>query len=197
MGAKVKISDTCTMNQFVVRRAEPNDYKAVAEISRKTFYESWRYLYSEEDLQIYMAEVFSEEQIKKDLEAITNIFLLAETDEKIIGYTKLCTDSILSGDNLADWMLILLKEFSRSKAMEMERLYVLKEYHKQKAGKQLMDESISIARKQDFDWLWLGVSPDNLKAMAFYKSYGFIQVGTKPYKIGNTVDFDYLMKLRI
>jgi len=197
LAAKVKFPDNCKMNYITFRRSKPEEYKAVAEISRKTFYESWRHMYSEEDMQIYMAEVFSEEQIKKDLETSANIFLLVETDEKIIGYTKLCTDSIALGNDLADWMLTLQKEFTGSKAMEMERLYVLKEYHNKKAGKKLMDESIRIAKEQKFNWLWLGVSPENLKAMKFYKSYGFVQFGTKPYRIGNTLDYDCMMKLQI
>ena len=182
---KVIFSDNCSVNHsIIIRKAKETDYKTVADIGRATFYETWRAVNTEDDMQVYMAEAFNEQQIGKDIEDASNTFLLAELNGQTIGYAKLRADR---GHN----------EFKGSRAMEMERLYVLKEHHGQKAGKLLMDESIRIAKEQKFDWLWLGVATENHKALNFYKSYGFTVFGKKAFKLGNAVDYDYLMKMKV
>src|SRR5882724_6803088 len=107
------------MNEISITKALPEQFIAVADIGRKTFYESWAYMNTEEDMQLYMAEAFNEQTIKQDLENPGNIFLLAEWEGNLIGYTKLRTDRTYP-------------EFSDSKVIEMERLYVLKDYHDKK-----------------------------------------------------------------
>ncbi len=171
------------MNKPVtVRRALAEEYKTIAAIGKATFYETWRSMNTEEDMQSYMAEAFNEQKIKADLEDAGNIFLLAEVDGKPIGYAKLRADRNYD-------------EFKDSTAIEMERIYVYKEYHKKKAGKALMDESIRIAKEQNNDWLWLGVYTGNFKAISFYEQYGFVVFGKKVFKLGNAEDCDFLMKL--
>ncbi|MBL0104393.1 MAG: GNAT family N-acetyltransferase [Bacteroidetes bacterium] len=79
----------------------------------------------------------------------------------------------------------------------MERIYVFKEYHDQKVGKKLMDVCIDLAKEENHIWLWLGVNIDNDRAIKFYKNYGFTIFGEKAFQLGDAVDNDYLMKLKL
>jgi ribosomal protein S18 acetylase RimI-like enzyme len=164
--------------------AEPKDYLLVAEIGRDTFYESWIHMHSEEDMQLYLAEAFVPEKIKADLENPANTFILAYTNNELIGYAKLRTDRTNP-------------QLNNEPAIEMERIYVKHQCHGKKAGKALMDKSIAIARQEKYKWMWLGVNQENFKAIDFYKKYGFEIVGTKTFKLGNVIDEDYLMKLKL
>jgi ribosomal protein S18 acetylase RimI-like enzyme len=164
--------------------AEPKDYLAVAEIGRSTFYESWIHMHAEEDMQLYLAEAFVPEKIKKDLENPVNTFMLAYYLNELIAYAKLRTDRTYP-------------QLNNEPAIEMERIYVMHKYQGMKAGKALMDKSLEIARQKNYKWMWLGVNQENNKAIDFYKNYGFTIDGTKTFRFGNQVDDDYLMKLRL
>ena len=172
------------MNKITVSKALPDQFAAVADIGRRTFYETWSYMNTEEDMQLYMAEAFNEDLIKKELVSPEYTFLLAEMDGELIGYTKLRTDRTYP-------------EFKDSRPIEMERLYVFKTHHERKAGKALMEESIRIARTDKFDWLWLGVYAENHRAINFYTNFGFVKFGIKTFKLGNVIDQDDLMKMKL
>ncbi len=71
-------------------------------------------------------------------------FYFAELDSKIIGYLKL---------NFGPSQT----ELKDDKALEIERIYVLKEFHGNKVGQLLYEKAIQIARQTNADYVWLGV----------------------------------------
>ena len=170
---------------FSLRIAQPEDAELLANIGRKTFYETWRVVNTEEDMQQYMAQSFDVVKLKNDLKARkVNTFIIAYNDSKVIGYAKLRRDRTYP-------------EFEDEKVIEIERIYVCKEWQDKKAGKALMDKCIEIAHEENNSWLWLGVNIDNEKAIKFYKRYGFRIFGEKSFQLGEAVDSDYLMKLKL
>lgn len=167
-----------------LKTVQPDDFKLLARIGRETFYETWRSVNTEEDMQIYLKKAFDENHIKEDIENSSNTFVIAYLDGKAIGYCKLRRDRTYP-------------EFNKDRVIELERIYVFKEYHDKKIGKELMDRCIEISREEKNQWLWLGVNIDNQKAINFYKKYGFTIFGEKAFRLGNAVDNDYLMKLKL
>ena len=165
-------------------RATPRDAEAVARIGRETFYETWRPVNTEEDLQQYIAKAFDPGKIEADLADENNTFLLARHDDLVVGYAKMRRDRTCDA-------------FGTEKVIEIERIYVSCNYHGKKFGKMLMDECIAIANSEGFAWLWLGVNIDNARAIAFYQRYGFEIFGTKQFRLGDAVDDDYLMRLKL
>ncbi len=141
-------------------------------------------MHSEEDMQLYLKEAFVPEKIKKDLENPANTFLLAYYNNELIGYAKLRTDRTYP-------------QLNNESSIEIERIYVRHKYHGIKAGKALMNKSLEIAHAKNYKWMWLGVNQENTKAINFYKNYGFVIDGTKTFKLGNVIDDDYLMKLKL
>ena len=168
--------------QSRIIKATLQDASTVSDIGRRTFYETWKSVNTEEDLQLYMNKSFDREKIKKELEeSLVNTFLLAYVDNELAGYAKLRNDRTH-------------EQLSPQKSLEMERIYVLKKYQDKKVGKALMDASIGICVDGAYKLLWLGVNQENYKAIDFYKRYGFEIFGTKQFVLGTAIDEDYLMK---
>jgi len=165
-------------------KAAPADAAITASIGRRTFYETWRSVNTEEDLQLYINQSFNPEKIREDIQrADVNTFLLVFVGDELAGYVKLRNDR--SYPQL------------KGKLLELERIYVLKEFQAKKIGKTLMDESIRIAKSGGYDCLWLGVNEENFKAINFYESYGFEVFGSKQFVLGTAVDTDLLMQRKI
>jgi ribosomal protein S18 acetylase RimI-like enzyme len=171
-------------NKTKIYHAVAADAERVAEVGSSTFYDTWRPVNTEEDMQAYIAKAFAPEVIEEDLRNPKNTFLLAMNDENILGYAKLRRDRTYD-------------EFKGEKAIEIERIYIRREFKRQGIGRELMDECLSIARAEKNIWLWLGVNIDNEAAIAFYKSFGFAIFGRKQFKLGKAVDDDFLMKLKM
>ncbi len=174
-----------TMHNLSVRPVLSHEYKALADFGRETFYETWREYNTEEDMQTYLKYAFDEQKILEDLTDIkTNTFLFAFNDDLLVGYAK------IRNDRTHD-------EFSNARVLEIERIYVRKNFQGKLVAQQLMEECLIKARTEQYEWLWLGVNIDNHRAIAFYKKYGFEIFGTKIFKLGDAEDQDYLMKLKL
>jgi ribosomal protein S18 acetylase RimI-like enzyme len=75
---------------------------------------------------------------------------------KVIGYLK-----VNSGNAQT--------ELKDKRALEIERIYILKEYQGKKVGQLLCETALQIAKQSQADYIWLGVWEENHKAMNFYK----------------------------
>ncbi len=167
--------------EISIKIAEKADSIEVAKVGRETFYETWKDVNTPEDMTIYLAKAFKDETIANELESANNTFLLAYSDNKVVGFVKLRRDRTYD-------------EFKNEPAIEMERIYVYNDFHGKKVGKFLMDFSIEIAKRENYKWFWLGVNEFNYKALNFYKSYGFEVFGEKTFQLGEAIDTDFLMK---
>ena len=81
--------------------------------------------------------------------------------------------------------------------MEIERIYVLDEFHGKKVGLTLYNRALEIAQQRNIDYIWLGVWENNFKALNFYRKQGFIEFDQHIFKLGNDEQTDLLMKLSL
>ncbi|MEP6931970.1 MAG: GNAT family N-acetyltransferase, partial [Flavobacterium sp.] len=88
-------------------------------------------------------------------------------------------------------------ELKDSKALEIERIYVPKEYHGQKVGQVLYEKAILVAKQKDVDYVWLGVWEENHRALSFYKKNGFVEFDKHIFRLGNDEQTDIMMKLKL
>ena len=168
-----------------IRIATTADIMLISSIGKTTFYETWRPVNTEENMQDYMKKSFDPNLLEAEIKNETvNTFLLAYGDESVVGYAKIRRDRTY-------------EEFKSDQVIEVERIYVSKAYQDKKVGKALMDKCMEIALEEKNKWIWLGVNIDNLKAISFYKKYDFIIFGEKAFRLGEAVDNDYLMKRKL
>jgi ribosomal protein S18 acetylase RimI-like enzyme len=77
---------------------------------------------------------------------------------------------------------------------ELSKCYVHPDHHGLGAAAELMHASIGSAAASGARGLWLGVNSQNARAIRFYEKSGFRRVGTKSFKLGSTVEHDFVME---
>lgn len=182
---KIKfLSKAIFMSPIIIRKATNSDLEVIQEISKQTFIETFATVNTPENLDNYVRENFNSQQIALEINNPESSFYLASLDNKIIGYMKL---------NFGDSQT----EIRSPQAMEIHRIYVLKAFHGKKIGQLLLNEAILIGQKFGVDSIWLGVWEENHKAIEFYSKNDFVVFDKHSFTLGNEVQTDLLMELRI
>ena len=172
------------MKNITVQKVTLNNIKQLQEIGRKTFYETFAGSNTEEDMQKYLDESFAETKLTEELTDPNSEFYFAILDDNVIGYLK-----VNFGQSQT--------ELEDDKALEIERIYVPKEFHGKKVGQILYDKALQVARQKNADYVWLGVWEENPRAISFYKKNGFVEFDKHIFKLGNDEQTDIMMKLKI
>jgi ribosomal protein S18 acetylase RimI-like enzyme len=159
------------------------DKDILTEMSRTTFIDAFEKDNNPEDFKRYIAKAFSNEQMTSELLNPNSLFYFMLLDTiGYVGYVKL---------NRRDAQ----KEQFDIDAVELERIYVLKEFQGNKLGQEALELVVDIVKHQKASCLWLGVWEQNLRAISFYENNGFIKFDRHPYLIGDDEQYDWMMKL--
>jgi ribosomal protein S18 acetylase RimI-like enzyme len=169
------------MTNIDIKEVSINDIVELQKISRQTFHETFAKLNSEENMAKYLEEELSIEKLTAELNNTNSAFYFAVYNAQVIGYLKL---------NFGESQT----ELKEQKAVEIERIYVLKEFHGQHIGQLLYDKAIQVARKKNAEYVWLGVWEENTKAINFYKKNGFIEFDKHIFLLGDDAQTDIMMK---
>lgn len=172
------------MKNLKIKRVLPVDIETLQTISRTTFFETFSESNSKENMEKYLEEGFSAERLTSELSDESSEFYFAVLADDIIGYLKL---------NLG----LSQTELKDDKALEIERIYVLKEFHGKKVGQLLYDKAIEIAYQLKADYIWLGVWEENPRAINFYKKNGFVEFDQHIFKLGDDDQTDIMMKKKL
>jgi diamine N-acetyltransferase len=172
------------MKDITIQKVTLNDIDQLKKIGLQTFSETFAEYNSEEDMKTYLDENFSLEKLTTQLNNKDSEFYFAVLDAVVIGYLKL---------NFGESQT----ELKDNKALEIERIYVQKEYHGQSVGQVLYEKAMQIARQKEVDYVWLGVWEQNFRALSFYKKNGFEEFDKHIFRLGNDVQTDIMMKLEL
>ena len=167
-----------------IRKLDITDLENLQKISILTFRETFEEVNTKEDMQKYLDENLSVEKLKSELENPNSEFYFAENDKLILGYLKINFGNAQT-------------ENQGNETLEIERIYVLKDFLGQKIGQILLNKAIEIGKKKNLEFLWLGVWEKNHRAIKFYEKNGFKVFGKHKFVLGKDVQTDLLMKLNI
>ena len=166
---------------ITVRVATKRDAEFIADMSRRTFYETFALENTKEDMDKFMNEQFTREALIKEVGAKDNIFLLAFDEEQPVGYAR-----IRENNNPPS--------LGTANAIEIARIYAATNTIGKGIGKALMQKCIEIAKTGNREIVWLGVWEKNQRAIEFYKKWGFEKFADHDFILGNDVQKDWLMK---
>lgn len=169
---------------MTIRKVSLNDMEKLKEIGKLTFFETFASENSEENMKEYLEKGFSTEKLKVELSDENAEFYFAELNGKIIGYLKINTGKSQT-------------ENKNENALEIERIYVLKEFHGKKVGQILYEKAIELAKEKHVAYIWLGVWEQNSRAIRFYEKNGFVPFDKHIFKLGNDEQTDIMMKLSL
>ena len=161
-----------------------NDVSQLQDISRQTFSETFSSSNTKENMDKYLEEGFSLTKLAEELADSNAEFYFSLYNNIIIGYLKLNFGNAQT-------------ELMDGKAMEIERIYVLKEYHGKNVGQILFGKAIAIASLHQCEYVWLGVWEENPRAINFYQKNGFVEFDKHIFKLGDDEQTDIMMKLQL
>src|SRR6185369_2257432 len=163
-----------------IRHAVADDASMLAELGARTFFDTFAKDNTPENIKQHLEKAFSTEIQRNELSQPNILFLLAQEDHTPIGYGQLILDS--------------REEFIKGvKPLEIRRIYAAQEYIGKGVGKALMQASLDEARKRGCDCVWLGVWEKNPRAIDFYKKWGYVEVGTHVFRVGDDPQTDFIM----
>jgi GNAT superfamily N-acetyltransferase len=163
-----------------IRQAAIQDNELLAEIGSETFYDSFAADNTPEDMAAYLSASFNPEKQGIELADSQSRFLIAEINDEVIGYTQLRFSPVP-------------QVIAGQKPIEIARFYARKQWIGKGIGAHLMKGCLQEARAAGCDVLWLDVWERNLRAIAFYRNWGFIEVGEQTFQLGNDLQLDLLM----
>jgi diamine N-acetyltransferase len=172
------------MENISIRKANYLDIEQLQKIGKQTFSETFSASNSEENMAKYLEEGFSFEKLTAEINDNNSEFYFSEFENSIIGYLKL---------NFGQSQT----ELKDDRTVEIERIYVLKDFHGKNVGQLLYEKALHIARQKNADSVWLGVWEENPRAINFYKKNGFVEFDKHIFKLGNDEQTDIMMKLRL
>ena len=169
------------MSSITIRVATADDAKLIVDISRRTFYDSFASFNTKENMDKFMQNDFSIKRLTAQVIDPGNIFLLADYENETVGYVRM-----LESHNPPD--------LGNIEAIEIARIYSEQKTIGKGIGKFLMLKCFEIAKEKNKKTIWLGVWEHNIKAIAFYKKFGFEQFGSHIFMLGDDIQTDILMR---
>lgn len=172
------------MENIEIKRINRGHIQQLQHIGRQTFYETFSAVNSEENMAVYLNESFATEKLIAELKNENSLFYFALLDNYVIGYLKLNFGAAQT-------------EMKDANALEIERIYVLKDFHGKRVGQLLYNKAMQIAKEINADYIWLGVWEKNFRAMNFYQKNGFAEFDKHIFRLGDDEQTDIMMKLKL
>ncbi|WP_312336930.1 GNAT family N-acetyltransferase [Sphingobacterium sp.] len=164
-----------------ITKVKLTDIDLLQEIGKKTFVQTFSDTNTEDNMKAYLAEGFSREKLLSELCNEESEFYFATVENKVVGYLKVNTGQAQT-------------EQQCPQALEIERIYVLQEFHGRKVGQLLYEKALSLAQRKEAPFVWLGVWEKNLRAINFYQKNGFVAFDQHIFQLGDDKQTDVLMK---
>lgn len=172
-----------TFDELIFREIEEKDLLQLQNISRITFEDTFGWYNSKDDMEHYLNVSLSLDNLKNEFKTIGSNFYFVELNNKIIAFLKINRGFAQTEKDLPN-------------TLEIERIYILKEYKGLKIGTFLLNKAKEIVKKENLDYLWLAVWEKNENAIKFYQKHNFEIFGEHDFVLGSDVQKDFLMKLK-
>lgn len=169
-----------------IRKAITDDAGALAGLAAVTFPLACPPSSSPEDIAAHLANTLSVEHFRGYLADPDVTILVIDTDAGLRGYSLLVNRPAQDPDVAAALTL--------RPSMELSKCYVHPGHHGLGAAAELMHASLQAAASTGGAGMWLGVNSQNARAIRFYGKSGFRKVGSKSFRLGTTVEHDFVME---
>ncbi|KUJ61430.1 hypothetical protein AR687_13425 [Flavobacteriaceae bacterium CRH] len=144
---------------ITIKECQKNQLDLLHAIAIQTYNDTYQYLWVDKGAW-YLNEFYKKESFEKELSAPDIFYFLVYDEDKTIGYFKL--------------MNLALDPYMESDCIEIDKLYLLKDYGGKGIGKIIMEFIFGFSQKQKRSVLWLKAMED-CPARHFYEKFGFIQ----------------------
>ena len=163
-----------------IRKANRSDASRLSQLAEATFRDAFAAVNAAEDMDLHCQSRFSENIQAGEIANPNMITLLGEDGSRLAGFAQLRWDAA-PGCVLAE------------SPGEIQRLYVASDWHGKGVAQQLMTACIEAMKDHGSDVVWLGVWERNPRAIAFYRKFGFVELGAHVFHVGTDPQRDIIM----
>jgi ribosomal protein S18 acetylase RimI-like enzyme len=164
-----------------IRRAAPADAKALAELAEATFRATFAATNEARNMDLHCRDNYGEARQAAELADPGIATFVAEDRGRLIGYAQV-------RDGHAPACV------ATGKPGEIMRLYVAADWHGQGIAQRLMAACLEEIARRGADVAWLGVWEHNPRAIAFYRKWGFVEVGEHTFAVGEDPQRDLVLR---
>lgn len=170
------------MDKIEIRKVLHKDCELLHRLAVDTFVESYGSVNTEANMQGYLNRNYSVEQLKLELKHPFSEFYFAYLNQEAVGFLKINFNEAQT-------------KSQDKPSIEIERIYILKEFQGKQIGQLLFNKAIEIGKEHHAKYLWLGVWEKNEGAKRFYLKNGLLPYGKHIFKLGDEEQLDILMKV--
>jgi diamine N-acetyltransferase len=163
-----------------IRYARPSDAARLAALAEETFRDTFGGVNAVEDMDLHCRTSYGEDIQSAEISDAGMATLLCEEGGDLAAFAQLrwagapgCVSANSPG--------------------EIQRLYVAKPWHGKGVAHDLMAACIREMEGRQSDVVWLGVWERNPRAIAFYRKFGFVEVGDHVFPLGTDPQRDVIM----
>ncbi|MDU1350365.1 GNAT family N-acetyltransferase [uncultured Clostridium sp.] len=171
-------------NRIKIIKANTEHYDEISFLGKKTFDETFGYLFKPEVLDRYLQATFNSEKIKLSLSKENNHFFTVYLDNNPIGYAKIKENSFY--DRIDD-----------QNQLQLQKIYILSQYHGLGIGLEFMKTCKKFFERFSPATVWLAVLESNIKAINYYEKCGFRKTGKYHYSFEDANFIYDVMKLKV
>ena len=167
--------------KLTIRECTIDDLLILREFSYKTYNDTFGPMNTPSNMKSYLEEAFNISKLGDELSNSSSLFYFLYAGEELAGYLKL--NEYAAQTDIND-----------SQSIEIERIYVAKEFHGKGLGSVLLQKAIDITKIRKKLFIWLGVWDKNDKALLFYKRNGFYLIDKHSFFMGDDEQTDFIMR---
>jgi diamine N-acetyltransferase len=167
--------------ELTFKQCLPEDMHTLSHFSCQTYLETFAHMNTPSNMKTYLEQSFNIDRLHGELLDHNSLFYFLYADGELAGYIKI-NESPAQTD------------IHDRQSLEIQRLYVAKEFQGKGLGSVLMNKAIDVANIREKTYIWLGVWERNDKAIAFYKKNGFFEFGKHSFVMGEEEQTDFIMR---
>jgi diamine N-acetyltransferase len=168
---------------FSFRLAQETDVDSLREFSERLFMTTYAAQNTPEDMALYCRDAFSAKNFAEDFSREHVRYLLATEPKEghIAAYAKLILGKAWSSEET-------------DSGVELARFYLDTPYQGLGLAASFMDYCLNWVREEGYPEVWLGVWPQNSRAVRFYHKKGFQKIGSAAFLLGTDLQTDDIMQ---
>jgi ribosomal protein S18 acetylase RimI-like enzyme len=152
----------------------------LSQLAERTFRDTFGNLNTAGNIDLHCTKSYSKSIQAAEIANPTMATVLCEEQGILLGFAQLRWDSVpecVVADSPG----------------EIQRLYVDGEWHGKGIAQELMIACLEEMKEHGSDVVWLGVWERNPRAIAFYRKFGFVEVGEHIFPLGADPQRDIVM----
>jgi len=173
------------ISEVSYREPDRSLFDRLLPVARKIFTDTFSHLYDRPEFERFCDRVYgSGGSMAADFNVPSVHWRVASIGDRPIGYAKLTP-------------LRAAAISPEPNALELQQLYVAREWHGIGVAEHLMKWALTTARSDGAAEVYLTVFDHNERAKRFYSRFGFEEVGRCAFELGNRIDDDRIWRLRL